>query len=141
MTVIPSLIEGGVFCDDRGYISFVNDFDFKDVKRFYVLQDHEVGFVRAWHGHLKESEYVFVVSGSVMVGTVRIDSSEEPTKHFLTGRKPAILHIPPGFANGTMTLEPNTIVLFLSTSMLGASEGDEVRFDYDKWNIWEIEKR
>ena len=31
----PTIMEGNVFTDDRGTVSFVNGFDFKDVKRFY----------------------------------------------------------------------------------------------------------
>jgi dTDP-4-dehydrorhamnose 3,5-epimerase len=33
----PRLIQGAVVVDDRGSVSFVNDFDFAGVKRFYVV--------------------------------------------------------------------------------------------------------
>ena len=52
------LINGGIAVDDRGQLSFVNDFDFKDVKRFYMVENHEKGFIRAWHGHKKDVKYV-----------------------------------------------------------------------------------
>ena len=31
----PVLMKGGLAVDDRGEVGFVNDFDFKEVKRFY----------------------------------------------------------------------------------------------------------
>ena len=43
----PEIIKGGVAVDDRGCVRFVNDFDFKDVKRFYQISNHEKGFIRA----------------------------------------------------------------------------------------------
>ena len=43
MTPIPSpdgaprLYSGGISVDDRGSLSFVNDFDFAGIKRFYLV--------------------------------------------------------------------------------------------------------
>ena len=66
------LITGGLAIDDRGQVSFVNDFSFDKVKRFYTVSNHRQGFVRAWHGHKKESKYILVVQGAALVGTVKI---------------------------------------------------------------------
>ena len=68
------LINGGVAVDDRGQLSFVNDFDFTDVKRFYMVENHEQGFIRAWHGHKKEGKYVYVPSGAILIGTVNLET-------------------------------------------------------------------
>lgn len=57
----PQLLKGGLAVDDRGTVSFVNDFNFADVKRFYIVENHKQGFVRAWHAHRNESKYVMVV--------------------------------------------------------------------------------
>jgi len=129
-------INGGLFADDRGYLRFVNDFDFAQVKRFYQVENHSKNFVRAWHGHKKEGKYVYVPKGSALVGAVNLDS-EEIFKTTLTSQSPCMLYIPPGYANGFKTLEENTILMFFSTSTLDESKGDDIRFDYDKWNIWE----
>jgi len=133
-------IQGGLFADDRGFLRFVNDFDFSDVKRFYQVENHSKNFVRAWHGHKKEGKYVYVARGSALVGAVNMDS-EEVYKTTLTSQSPSMLFIPPGFANGFKTLEENTILMFFSTSTLEESKGDDIRFDYDKWNIWEEDYR
>ena len=37
---------------------FVNDFNFENVKRFYQVENHRQGFIRAWHGHKKEGKYI-----------------------------------------------------------------------------------
>ena len=133
-------IQGGLFADDRGFLRFVNDFDFSDVKRFYQVENHSKNFIRAWHGHKKEGKYVYVARGSALVGAVNMDS-EEVYKTTLTSQSPSMLFIPPGFANGFKTLEENTILMFFSTSTLEESKGDDIRFDYDKWNIWEEDYR
>jgi dTDP-4-dehydrorhamnose 3,5-epimerase len=52
------IIEGGLAVDDRGSIVFVNDFSFKDVKRFYQLENFSTNTIRAWHGHQKEGKYI-----------------------------------------------------------------------------------
>jgi len=133
-------IHGGLFADDRGFLRFINDFDFNDIKRFYQVENHSKNFIRAWHGHKKEGKYVYVAQGSALVGAINLDS-EEIYKTTLTSQSPSILFIPPGFANGFKTLEKNTILMFFSTSTLEESKGDDLRFDYDKWDIWEEDYR
>ena len=134
------VLEGGVAVDDRGQLSFVNDFDFKDVKRFYMVENHERGFIRAWHGHKKEGKYVFVPNGAILIGCVNLET-EEIDRFVLSSSKPQVLYIPPGYANGFMNLQNNTKVMFFSTSTLEDSLGDDIRFEWDKWNIWNIERR
>jgi len=51
------------------------------------------------------------------------------------------LCVPPGYANGFKTLEDNTIIMFYSTSTLEESKGDDYRFDWDKWDIWQEDYR
>ena len=134
------LLDGGLSVDDRGVVRFVNDFEFKDVKRFYQVENHRKGFIRAWHGHKKEGKYVYVVSGSALVGIVNLKTNKIE-KYVLSDRKPQVLWIPPNHANGFMNLENNTKILFFSTSTLKESLGDDIRFPHDKWNIWNIEYR
>lgn len=129
-------IKGDIFADDRGFLRFVNDFDFSGVKRFYQVENYSMGYIRAWHGHKKEAKYVYVPQGSALVGIVNLET-EEIHKFTLSSQKPSILYIPPGYANGFKTLEEKTIMMFFSTSTLKDSHGDDYRFEWDKWNIWE----
>jgi len=134
------LIEGNSAIDERGKVSFVNDFDFKDVKRFYVVENHSKGYIRAWHGHKREAKYVYVVSGSILLGAVDLDSQDLET-YVLSAEKPEILYIPPNHANGFKTLTDDAKVMFFSTSSLNEHPDDDIRFPANKWPIWEIQNR
>lgn len=141
------LIQGNAVTDDRGSVSFVNDFNFVGVKRFYSVINHRPQFVRAWHAHKKEAKFVSVIQGAAILGAVKIDSWENPSidlevsKYVLSERAPSILYIPPGYANGFMTLVENTRLIFYSTSTLVESIGDDYRYDSKLWDIWNITER
>ena len=143
----PRLIKGGLAVDDRGQVSFVNDFDFRDVKRFYAVENHARGFIRAWHAHKKEAKYVMVVRGSALIGAVEIDDWDNPStdarvhRHVLSERSPAVLFVPAGYANGFMSLTEDTKILFFSTSSLEDSAGDDIRYDARHWDPWTVEER
>jgi dTDP-4-dehydrorhamnose 3,5-epimerase len=140
-------IPGGKAFDDRGSLSFINDLDISIFKRFYIVQNHTQGFVRAWHGHKKEAKAVVVVAGAALVAAVKIDNWDKPSKDLevqravLSAEKPGALLIPAGHANGFMTLTEGAKVMFLSTSTLDESVGDDFRFDANYWNPWQIEAR
>ena len=131
------LIEGGVVQDERGTVSFVNDFRFEDVKRFYIVRNITKGFIRAWHGHRKAGKYLYVVSGSALIGVVNLDTGEI-RKYTLKASDPKILYIPPGFANGFQSLTEDAQVMVFSTDTLEESGSDSIRFPYDHWNMWSI---
>jgi len=67
---MTQVLNGGLAVDDRGSVSFVNDFTFEGVKRFYQVENHRKGFIRAWHGHQKEGKFVYVTNGSALIGVV-----------------------------------------------------------------------
>jgi len=141
------LIQGDISIDDRGQLSFVNNFDFKNVKRFYMVENHFPKFIRAWHGHKDEGKYVFVAQGAALLAAVKIDNWAQPSKTLeinkfvLSSLKPQILYIPPGYANGFMTLSENSKLIFYSTSTLEQSKGDDYRFESRYWNPWDIAER
>ena len=143
----PFIINGDLSADDRGELMFVNQFNMQLVKRFYVVSNHKQGFIRAWHAHKFESKYVFIVNGTALISTVLIDDWNNPSsdlaidKFVLTAKKPSILYIPNGYANGFKTLSSDTKIIFFSTSTLGDSIDDDYRFDAYKWNPWEIVER
>jgi dTDP-4-dehydrorhamnose 3,5-epimerase-like enzyme len=138
-----NLIKGDISIDDRGSVSFVNDFNFSDIKRSYVVKNHRNGFIRAWHGHKKEAKYVQVITGAAVVAAVYIDNWINPSpdlqvnRFILSENKPSILYIPPGYANGFKTLLEGTSLIFFSTSTLKESGDDDFRFDYNFWNPWD----
>ena len=143
----PVLIEGGLSIDDRGQITFVNDFRFSGVKRFYMVENHREGTVRAWHAHRQEQKYVFVTQGAAIVAAVEIDNWEHPSREakvhrfVLSSRRPAVLCIPEGYANGFMSLTADAKLVFFSTSSLDESRQDDVRYDAHYWDPWKVAER
>lgn len=144
---VPYLIEGGLAVDDRGKVAFVNDFSFEGVKRCYMVSNHRVGFVRAWHAHRREAKYIMVLKGEAIVAAVAIDDWDNPAKdsyinrYILSEQKPAVLYIPPAYANGFMTLSPDTLMMYFSTSSLEESQGDDIRYHARYWDPWQVEER
>jgi dTDP-4-dehydrorhamnose 3,5-epimerase len=128
------LIEGGMEVDERGTVSFVNNFDLSDTKRFYIVENHQKNYLRAWKGHMREAKYVYPVSGTAIVGVVNLET-EEMQRIVLSSKKPRILYIPPGHANGFKALTDDTRLLFFSTCTLEESFDDEILFAYTKWDI------
>lgn len=143
------LIEGGVAIDDRGSLKFANEFNFLGVKRFYQVSNFSTSTIRAFHGHLKEAKYIYVVKGSAIVAAVKLDNIKSPSKKsevkrfILSDKNPQILFIPPKYANGFRPLEDDTRIIFFSTSSLEESKGDDYRYPYDYWGeeVWEVENR
>ncbi len=141
------IFKGDIAVDDRGQLSFINDFNFEGVKRFYQVRNHRKGFVRAWHGHKKEAKYVTVVQGAAIVGAVKIDNWDSPSRGLkperwvLSGSKPQAIYIPAGYANGFMSLTDDLIITFFSTTTLQESQGDDFRFDARYWDIWDVAER
>ena len=50
-------------------------------------------------------------------------------------KKPSVIYIPPGFANGTKSLLRGTKIFVLSTSSLKDSLEDDYRFEENFWKI------
>jgi dTDP-4-dehydrorhamnose 3,5-epimerase len=143
----PVLIRGGVSSDDRGRISFVNEFDLAGGRRFYLVENFTTGTVRAWHAHRNERKWVFAVSGAALAACVEIDDWDSPSKDgevhrfVLDASHPSVLAVPPGFANGAMSLEPGTKLLYVSDKSLEESLEDDIRFPARYWDPWEVTER
>lgn len=137
-----TIIKGGIHQDNRGKISFVNDFDFSDVKRFYIIQNDTEDIVRAWQGHKFENKYFYVISGAFLVCSVKIDDWINPSeylpveKFIISSTESEILLIPGGNANGVKALEENSKLMVFSSNTLEESKEDEYRFDVNLWVNW-----
>ena len=141
------IFNGGLSVDDRGEVTFINDFNFESVKRFYMVSNHKAGFVRAWHAHKREAKYVAAVTGAAIVGAVKIDDWDKPSgdlpvgRYVISSNKPQVLFIPPGYANGFMSLTSDLKLIFFSTAKLDESANDDIRFDARYWDIWNVVER
>lgn len=142
----PSIapICGNYFVDERGILIANNNFSVSDYKRFYVIRNHRINFVRAWHGHQFESKAIICLRGSFKVGIIAIDDFSKPDKnqkietYILDSSKGSILKIPPGCVNGFMNLTEDSELLVFSDKTLEESKNDDIRYPFDFWNIWDI---
>ena len=134
----PHMIDGGIAHDDRGHVAFCNDFSFSGVKRFYMISNREKNFIRAWHGHKREAKYLLATQGVFRIGAVHLETEETVVK-YLNGDSPSVLYIPAGWANGIQNLTEENNLMIFSTSTIEESLGDDTRFPWDKWDIWNTE--
>ena len=137
----PTIIPGGSHTDQRGTISFVNDFKFNGVNRFYTIHHPDTSVVRAWQGHTYETKYYYPVVGAWLIAWVKMefDKPEEEweTDYIkLNANDNKIVHLPPGYANGFKALENDSIIIGFSAP--GVVEEKEIlRWDADKWIDWD----
>lgn len=135
------IIEGARFEDHRGSVSFVNDFNFENIERFYVITNSEENPIRAWQGHKLDQKNFYCVAGSFKIGYVAIDEWENPSKDLkvetviLTFTESKVLHIPAGFANAIVALEKDSKLISFSTLPLSRVKEDDVRYPSDYWTI------
>ena len=143
----PELIQGGMSTDDRGRVFFANDLDLRNCRRMYFVENFSVGTVRAWHAHRHERKWVMAVSGAALVCCVKVDDWDSPAKdasvhrYVLDSNLNSILVVPEGYANGAMSLAPQTKLLYLSDASLDASLEDDIRFPARYWDPWQVTER
>lgn len=137
----PKIILGGRFEDYRGSISYVNDFNFSDIERFYIISNSQENPIRAWQGHKLDAKNFYCLSGSFKIHFVKIDDWENPSRDliietvFVSEADSKIVHIPAGYANAVESLEENSKLMSFSTLPLANVSEDDVRYPSDYWPI------
>jgi dTDP-4-dehydrorhamnose 3,5-epimerase len=138
---MPHSIDGATFSDARGSVSFVNDFKFTNIERFYVITNSEENPIRAWQGHKLDCKNFYCVSGSFKIGFVKIDNWENPSVDLevntviLKATETKVFHIPAGYANAIVSLETDSKLISFSTLALDQVQDDDVRYDKNTWSI------
>jgi dTDP-4-dehydrorhamnose 3,5-epimerase-like enzyme len=141
---VPIVVKGKVHIDDRGEISFVNDFKFDSINRFYIICNSDTQPFRGWQGHKIDNKFFYCVQGKVKVHFVKIDNWIAPSKDLrvecvvLNSVESNVLHIPEGYANAIESLEINSKLISFSTLPLTSVREDEVRYPPDYWPINEL---
>ncbi|MFD1601618.1 WxcM-like domain-containing protein [Flavobacterium artemisiae] len=139
----PKLIQGGHFSDHRGSISYVNDFTFDDIERFYVISNSDENPIRAWQGHKLDSKNFYCIVGSFRIHFVKIDDWENPSKDLpietilVSESDSKVVHIPAGYANAIESLESNSKLISFSTLPLTKAAEDDVRYESNYWQLSE----
>jgi len=141
ISTIPTIIPGASHTDHRGTISFVNDFKFEGVNRFYTIHHPDTSIIRAWQGHTHESKYYYPIKGVWVIAWVKMDF-HKPEKEWetdfvkLNADDNKIIFLPPGYANGFKALEKDSIIIGFSAP--GEIEESEIlRWDSYRWLDWD----
>ncbi len=135
------LIDGGQHTDARGTVSFVNEFDFRGVDRFYWVMAGEANVMRGWVGHRREQKWFTVVQGEVLIAVVRPDDWERPsrdlpvTRYLLSAARPQVLHVPAGYATGSVNLNQKAVLMIFSSGKIEDARADDFRFMTEQWPI------
>ena len=136
----PNIINGNVHTDFRGSLYYNNDFDAKEVKRIYFIENKDTEFVRAWQGHKIEQRWFSAVQGSFEIKLIEVDDWENPSKDsfvhsfILKANQLDILHVPKGYISSIQALELNSKLMLMADYLLGEVK-DEYRFDADYFKI------
>ena len=147
----PKLIHAGQHLDDRGVLTFCNEFGLAGVKRFYTISNHRREFVRAWHGHARSCTWLWPISGIWRVaanGMSAPDALGAPVMAFVS--KPqtfvidsrSILFVPVGWYNGHQNLTEGSVLGVFSTATMEEVATDDCRLPWDHWpDVWEEKQR
>lgn len=146
---LPFAKEINISSDDRGVFGeFIkNANSLKEdknlaIKRIYYVYNFSKDIIRGFHYHQKEWKYFFAVSGAAKIIALNPKKPKEKFIFVSSSRKPLLVIIPPGFANGWVSLQDQTILVCGSTSSLEESIKDDKRFNPYKWgDLWKVEGR
>lgn len=135
----PNLIKGGSHSDQRGTITFMNDFDMDQVKRFYVIEHPDTKTIRAWRGHKIEQRWFHAIQGSFLIRIVEIENWENPNTDLpiiefkLSAKSTEVLHIPVGYASSLQALEKDSKLIVFADYDISNVEKDNYLFPEEYW--------
>lgn len=133
------IIQGGIYIDNRGQISYVNDFSMGEIERFIVIRHESTSIFRAWHAHKYEKKWFYVIKGSFTLAFVKIDNWDNPSPNLipeifhLSSSESNVLYVPGGYAIGLKAKEKDSMLIEYSNKSLQDSLNDSWRFDNNMW--------
>ncbi len=132
----PQLIKGNKHTDHRGSISFVNDFDMMQVRRFYRIQHPDTAIIRGWRGHKIERRWFYVNCGVFKINIIKPNDWENPDKNitpetFILDPNSGILSVPNGYATSIQALQPDSDLLVFADHTISEAMHDDYVFPID----------
>ena len=130
------LLKGNKHSDERGVITYNNEFDTSAVKRIYTIENTSTDFVRGWQGHAVEQRWFAAMKGSFEISIIKVDDFDNPSKivpiekYILDDSTLTYLHVPPGYITAIKALQKDSKLLVLADYGVGEIN-DEYRFELD----------
>lgn len=134
-------IEGATFTDVRGKMKFFNNFNMKEVVRFYEISPTSTEIIRGWQGHKKEKKWFYCPTGAFVINIVNISDNKvpgskiSPERIVLDAGTPLILEVPQGNATGFKALREGSKLIVFSNFTLEESKNDDFRYPLETWNV------
>lgn len=135
------LLEGRKHQDERGIITYNNDFDASQIKRIYTLENFSEDFVRGWQGHRLEQRWFACMKGIFEISVIVVDDFGNPSsdlaveKYILTDDVLTYLHIPAGCITAIRAKKTNSKLIAFSDYTLGEID-DEYRYNLDYFKLF-----
>jgi hypothetical protein len=129
----PFLHKGSQHTDERGIITYNNNFDASSVKRIYTIENFSTDFKRGWQGHKIEQRWFSAMMGCFVIEVKPIIAFEQlmldSAVHtfLLEDTTLDYLQVPAGYVTRIQALEKGAKLLALSDYHLGEIQ-DEYRF-------------
>ena len=140
-----SIIKGAIFEDERGGMRFVNDFDMKEVVRFYEIIPANIDVIRGWQAHKEEKKWFYCLQGSFIINLVKVDAFDDPSAalravpYRISADEPKVLNVPGGYATAFKALQEGSRLQVFSNFDLQASKNDDFRYPLTQWAAnWNI---
>lgn len=133
------LLQGRKHQDERGVITYNNDFDASLIKRIYTIENHSTDFIRGWQGHSIEQRWFACVKGSFEISVIKVDDFINPSRNLIIQKYVLIndvltyLHIPSGNITAIQATAKDSKLLVLADFGLGDID-DEYRYSLDYFN-------
>lgn len=127
--------------DDRGFFREIFRFPEQFADVLVGQLSHSMvneGVVKAWHGHVHQSQWNYVVSGQIQVALFdnRKDSSTyKEIVEFIVGdeKKPVAYYFPPGILHGYKCLKDPMHIIYVTSDVYDLE--DEIRMINKDLNI------
>lgn len=138
----PTIVQGGIFTDERGILTHCNDLDMSQIERFYVIKHPDKSVIRAWHAHQDERKWFYATRGSFTVALIKVDDWDNPSPDLkpeiftLTAGDSKVLCVPKGYANGIKAMEDDSALIVFSDKILSVALLDSWRYDKHMWVDW-----
>lgn len=142
MDINAQLLIGRHHRDERGTLSYFNDFSLEKIKRHYLIFHPDTEVIRGWQGHKVECKWFQVVTGAFKIVTVQPDQWLNPSTclianvYQLTEDINQIFYLPGGNVSGIQATIPDSKMIVFSNMTVEESKNDDFRFDKNLWYKW-----
>ena len=129
--MLPKLILGGSYQDNRGVLKFNNAFDATLIKRIYTIENVDIDMVRAWQGHKIEQRWFTSVLGKFQIELIKVDDWENPSKELnktifeLSDENADVLHVPKGHISSILAITEGAKLLAMSDYKLNEIQDEK----------------